>query len=82
MRGVFVSDRPTRRFRRETKFVLQADFVDFDDDAVDFKRQFLALRFPLVDVFLDFFDRMMKLPILADFEMQLTERLEKKWAFK
>ena len=56
-RRIFICDGPPRRFRRETQFLLHREFVHLDHDAVDFIRQFLALRFPGIDKFLHFVER-------------------------
>src|ERR1700757_627483 len=76
MRCVFICDGPARRFRSEAELVLQADFVNFDHDAIDFIFQFFALRFPCGEIFLDFRKRMTDFPIVARFEAESRERFE------
>src|SRR5262249_19430090 len=46
---VFVSDGPARRFSRKAQALLQANRVDFDDDAVNLVGEFLPHLFPLGD---------------------------------
>ena len=75
-RGIFISDRPARGFRRVAQLVLERDFVDFHDDAVDFIRQLFALRFPGVDIFFDFAHAVAELPIFARPEMNVFQNAE------
>src|SRR6202522_3057523 len=77
MRLIFGGDGPARRFRGVAEFVLQADFVDFDDDAVDLEAELFALRVPLGDVFLHFTDAVAQFPIFADFKTHGAERFER-----
>src|SRR5580700_2186245 len=74
MCGILVRDGPTGRLRSKTEFVLQADLVHFDYDAVDFIFQFFALRFPGREIFLHFRERMADFPIVTCFETEIRER--------
>src|ERR1700722_1645859 len=76
MRRIFIGDGPARRFRSEPELVLQADFVHFDYDAVDFIFQFFAFRFPGGEIFLDFRERVADFPIVTRFETESRERFE------
>ena len=76
-RRIFVGDGPARRLRREAQFLLQRDFIHFDDDAVDFIRQLLALAFPRVDKLFHRVERMADAPIGRNLEVQLLQRFER-----
>ena len=76
LRGIFVGDGPARRLRREAQLVLQGDFVDLDDDAVDFVSQLFALRVPGFDVSFDFVERVAQLPVFAGLEVHRRKRFE------
>ena len=71
VRLIFVGDGPAGGLRSEAEFVLQADFVHFYYDAVNFVAKLFALGVPFGDVVLDFGDAVAEGPVGTDFETQL-----------
>ena len=60
---IFVGDGPAGGFGGEAELVLQADFVDFHDDAVNLVAELFALGVPLGDVGFDFGDAVAERPV-------------------
>src|SRR3984957_8500341 len=76
VRLILVGDGPARRFRGVAELVLQTDFVDLDDDAVDVEAKLFAFGVPFGDVLLDLRQAVAKFPIVADFETHFAESFE------
>ena len=76
VRLIFVGDGPARRFGGVAEFVLQANFIDLDHDAVDVEAEFFALGVPFVDVLLDLVEAVAQFPVFADFETHGAESFE------
>src|ERR1700722_12082328 len=73
---IFVGDGPARRFGGVAQFILQADFVDLHDDAVNIEPELFALGIPFGDVLLDFAEALAQFPVFADFKTHGAESFE------
>src|SRR5436309_537351 len=76
-RCVLVGDSPTRGFAGKPKLPPQLRRIYFDDDAVDFIRELLALSFHLVDEFQNLVEVVRPQPMRVHFETTLFERLQR-----
>ena len=76
-RRPFIRNRPARSFRRKSQFVLHRKFVNFNHDAVNFIRQFFALRIPPFAIFQNTIQRRTNLPLRANFESKFRQRLKR-----